>query len=398
MPDLEKPQTLNNEQFEDVLIYFSKSILGKKNEEDLLWDLAKNCIAKLGFVDCVIYTVNTQQNVLEQKAAYGPKSPKDKNIYKPITISLGQGITGMVAVTGKAEIINDTSKDKRYIVDDEQRLSEITVPIATESTIYGVLDCEHPNKGFFTHQHLKMLSTIASICAIKIENVRASKLIQEKKDNLLKIKQEVVELKLKALNTQMNPHFVFNTLNAIQYFITSENKKSALEYLSVFSKLIRFYLKHIEKETVKLEEEMAMLNWYLKLQRLRYDNQFEFEIAIDKNKSSIQAKIPSFILQTVIENIIENAIFNQHKNQTISLNFSINPTNVEVKINYRHSPQIIDKIKYTPEYRKRIMQWQDQIRLLNKINNYSIEKNVTFIKTNTDLSGSNIILKLPNLV
>lgn len=396
MTDLEKPQTLNNEQFEDVLIYFSKSILGKENEEDLLWDLAKNCIAKLGFVDCVIYTINTLQNVLEQKAAYGPKNPKDKNVYKPVNISLGQGITGTVAVTGKAEIINDTSKDERYIVDDEQRLSEIAVPIATENTIYGVLDCEHPNKDFFTQQHLKMLSTIASICAIKIENVRASKLIQEKQDNLLKIKQEVIELKLKALNTQMNPHFVFNTLNAIQYFITSENKKSALEYLSVFSKLIRFYLKHIEKETVKLDEEIAMLNWYLKLQQLRYDNQFEFEIAIDKDSKNADAVIPSFILQTLFENIIEHGIYNQHKNQRISTLFKITRKKVMVNLSYSYDSENELIINYSPEYRERIIQWQNQIRLLNTFKNYTIEKKIIFHK-NSKLPGGNINLILPNL-
>lgn len=396
MTDLVKSKTLDNEQFEDVLIYFSKSILGKENEEDLLWDLAKNCIAKLGFVDCVIYIINRHQNVLEQKAAYGPKSPKDKNLYNPVTISLGHGITGTVAVTGKAEIINDTSKDERYIVDDEYRLSEITVPIATESAIYGVLDCEHPTKGFFTQQHLKMLSTIASICAIKIENVRASKLIQEKQDYLLNIKQEVVELKLKALNTQMNPHFVFNALNAIQYFITSENKKSALEYLSVFSKLIRFYLKHIEKETVTLDEEMAMLNWYLKLQQLRYDDQFQFEITLDKNSENSDALIPSFILQTLFENIIEHGIYCQHTNQKISALFKVTQKNVIVNLSYRYNPNFAKIRNYLPEYRNQVVEWQNQIKLLNTVKNYKIENNITFHK-NGKLQSGNINLILPNL-
>jgi putative methionine-R-sulfoxide reductase with GAF domain len=396
MTDIVKSKTLNSEQFEEVLIYFSKSILGKENEEDLLWDLAKNCIAKLGFVDCVIYIINTHQNVLEQKAAYGPKSPKDKSLYNPVTISLGHGITGTVAVTGKAEIINDTSKDERYIVDDEHRLSEITVPIATENAIYGVLDCEHPSKGFFTQQHLKMLSTIASICAIKIENVRASKLIQEKQDNLLKIKQEVVELKLKALNTQMNPHFVFNALNAIQYFITSEDKKSALEYLSVFSKLIRFYLKHIENETVKLDEEIAMLNWYLKLQQLRYDDQFQFEIALDKSSKNTDASIPSFILQTLFENIIEHSIYCQHKNQKIIALFKITKKNVIVNLSYSYDANSGQSVNYSPEYRERIIEWQNQVQLLNTFKNYKIENKVNFHK-NGKLPGGNINLILPNL-
>ena len=102
-------------------------------------------------------------------------------------------------------------------------------------------------------------------------------------------------------------------------------------------------------------------------------------------------------LQTVIENTIEYAIFNQYKNLTLSLVFSINPLNIEVRISLSHNPHIIKRVKYTPEYRECILQWQDQIRLLNTLNNYNIEKKVTFIKTKTHLSGSNIILKIPNL-
>ena len=92
--------------------------------------------------------------------------------------------------------------------------------------------------------------------------------IQISKENSLNPSEEMVQLKLKAFRSQMNPHFIFNALNSIQYFITSENKKSAVIYLSVFSKLIRFYIKHIEKETVNLADELAMLNGYLRLQKL----------------------------------------------------------------------------------------------------------------------------------
>ena len=256
------------------LFIFPKSLLGKESEEDILWDLAKNCIAKLGFVDCVIYLIDYENNLLVQKAAYGPKNPKDKTLYNPVQILVGKGISGHVAKTGIPEIVNDTSKDSRYIEDDDLRLSEICVPIAHENTVYGVIDCEHPNKGFFTNHHLRMLSAVASICAIKIKSVRANKALLHEQQRLFKIKEEMLELKLKALNSQMNPHFVFNALNAIQYFITSGKRKLALEYLSMFSKLVRYYLKHLEKDVVALKSEVEMLHWYLNLQKLRYDDKF----------------------------------------------------------------------------------------------------------------------------
>jgi LytS/YehU family sensor histidine kinase len=208
--------------------------------------------------------------------------------------------------------------------------------------------------------------------------------------------EEMAHLKLKAFRAQMNPHFVFNALNAIQYFITSENKKSAVIYLSVFSRLIRFYLKHIEEDTVQLSEEIEMLHRYLKLQKLRYNDQFEYTITQDQELSTIDAKIPSFILQTVFENIIEHAIYNQYKNYTIAIGFKITKKRVHLEVGFTYNTSGIEKVTYAPDYRVQLIKWQDQIRLLNDFKNYSIKKKVTF-NNNLTSKGGDIVLSLPNL-
>lgn len=397
MTRLNKKPILTVEQFENLLVYFSNSFIGKENEDDILWDLAKNCISKLGLVDCVIYVLDKQKNILVQKAAYGPKNPKDKNIHNPVDIKLGEGITGSVAKTGNPEIISDTSKDNRYIIDDEQRLSEICVPIAYEDIIYGVIDCEHPEKNFFTNQHLKMFSAIASICAVKIKSIRANNALIKKQQKFLQIKEEMLALKLQALKSQLNPHFVFNAINAIQYFITEGNKKSSLEYLSIFSKLIRFYLKYLEEDLVYLKDEVNMLNWYLKLQELRYSNRFKYTINIDNSSELENTKIPAFVIQTLFENIIEYAIINQYNNQSLNANFKVNNDNVILTIEHKYDAILESEIQYSPEYRTQITKWQDQIQLLNTIKNYNIEKHITLIKDNSLLKGTLITLKLPNL-
>src|SRR5690606_26378510 len=184
------------------------------------------------------------------------------------------------------EIIADTSKDARYMVDDENRLSEICVPIKTDTEILGVIDCEHPRKDYFTPQHLRILSAVASIAAFKIQQVRSEIKIRIEREKLFKIREEMVQLKLKAFRSQMNPHFIFNALSGIQYFVTTSNKQQALTYLSVFSKLMRFYLLHFEKETVFLSNEIAMLGNYLKLQKLRYEDQFDYSLDLESNSSN----------------------------------------------------------------------------------------------------------------
>jgi Putative regulator of cell autolysis len=386
---------LISEPFEDILIYFSKSLLGKENEDDILWDLAKNCIAKLGFVDCVIYILDHDSEILVQKAAYGPKSPKDKTLFNHLEIALGSGITGVVAQTGVAEIISNTAEDPRYIMDDDNRLSEICVPIAHENIVYGVIDCEHPEVGFFSPHHLKMLTAVASICAIKIKSVRANNELTEKKDKLLKIREEMLELKLRALNSQLNPHFVFNSLNAIQYFVTSEKKIPALEYLSTFSRLMRFYLKQLDKDTVSLYNEIDMLHWYLKLQKLRYDDSFEYTITLEKNSDKLEeAIIPAFIIHTLFENIIEHSMFNHHKGQHFNIVFKASAKEVIVDVEYR---ELDSDVANQPEYRNSILKWQDQIELLNTVKGYAIQ-NQSLTVTNGTKEYRKTTLTLPNLM
>ena len=384
---------MNNDQFEDILIYFSKSLLGKENEEEILWDLAKNCIAKLGFVDCVVYLLDDELEVLVQKAAYGPKNPKDYSLHNPVAIPLGTGITGTVAESRVAEIIPDTSLDNRYIVDDDQRLSEICVPIYHEDVVYGVIDCEHPERDFFTKQHLKMLAAIASIAAIKMKNVRSQKALRDEQANLLAIKEEMMNLKLQALNSQLNPHFVFNALNSIQYYVTAEDKKSALEYLSTFSKLVRFNLSHLGTEVVLLEDELKMLQWYLKLQKMRYDEHLEYHINVNDPVGIWDAMIPATLVQTLMDNIIEYAMSSPNHKEVLDIDITIQKEHVVLKISYgdKEMSYLADA---NPQYSERNTRFVDQIRLLNTHKGYTITKEEYF---DPSKKGGVVVLTLPIL-
>lgn len=370
--------------------------MGKENEEDILWDLAKNCISKLGFVDCVIYLIDEEENLLVQKAAYGPKNPKDFTLYQPVAIPLGDGITGNVAKTGEAELVLDTSKDPRYIEDDDNRLSEICVPIAFEDTLYGVIDCEHPEKGFFTERHLKMLTSIASICAIKIKSVRANQELIKKQEKLFQLKEEMLELKLKTLNSQLNPHFVFNSLNAIQYFITTQDTKSALDYFSTFSRLVRFYLKQLGKDSASLYNEIDMLHWYLKLQKLRYDDSFEYTVSIEKNDGDLkEIIIPSFVILLIFENIVEQSNISKVIDQHFNINITTAKESVVLKIEYQ-CKGLEQTGPPKNEYRNEIMRWEDQVDLLNTVKGYRITHS-TSSSSSKGINTKSILLTLPNL-
>lgn len=162
-----------NRETEEAINYFATSSFQSNTQEEILWDIAKNCISKFGFVDCVFYLLNDNKTMLVQKAAYGPKNPENFEIHSPIEIPVGKGIVGSVAATGRPEIVADTSKDSRYIVDDDVRLSEISVPLIYQDEVIGVIDLEHPERNFFLPKHLNILRIIAALASNKIAAARA---------------------------------------------------------------------------------------------------------------------------------------------------------------------------------------------------------------------------------
>ncbi|WP_263452341.1 adenylate/guanylate cyclase domain-containing protein [Hyalangium gracile] len=153
----------------DVINHLAASLLQSQTDvDDILWEVAQGAVAHLGLEDCVIYLFDERRENLVQRAAFGPKNPREREILAPILIKPGAGIVGTVALTGRAELISDTRKDPRYIQDDQARLSELALPIFSQGAVIGVLDSEHSREGFFTEEHLHILTTVASMTAARV--------------------------------------------------------------------------------------------------------------------------------------------------------------------------------------------------------------------------------------
>ena len=165
---------------EQIVNEFATSLYGQNSTEDVFWDIAKNCISKIGFADCVVYQLDEKRKVLLQKAAFGPKNPQRREIANIIEIPLGSGIVGTVAATGKALLVKNTNRDNRYIVDDERRASELAVPVMVDHKIFAVIDSEHPRKGFFTRFHMRVLKKVALICAERISRLLTEERLRSK--------------------------------------------------------------------------------------------------------------------------------------------------------------------------------------------------------------------------
>ena len=184
----------------------AKQLLGKVNLHEIVWTITKVTMKEFGLVDCVVYLKDDSGKYMKQVAAYGPKSPNGKEIENPISLKIGQGIVGYVALTGESEIVNDTSKDDRYVLDDNFRYSEMAVPIIHDNEVIGVIDSEHPDKGFFTEEHLKSVSTVAGLVAAQLKGV-INKEAREKIE--LKLKESEERLRT-IVNSSMDAIITFN--------------------------------------------------------------------------------------------------------------------------------------------------------------------------------------------
>lgn len=179
-----------------VINSFAATLLHYQTDvDDILWDLANQAVARLGLEDCVIYGVNDERTHLLQRAAYGPKNPRGREILSPIYIPWGQGVVGAAAATGRPQRIADTRLDPRYICDDQMRLSELAVPMFHEGQVVGVIDSEHSKAGFFTAWHQDVFTTLASMAAARIARARLDEQLRALNGQLEeKVRQRTAEL------------------------------------------------------------------------------------------------------------------------------------------------------------------------------------------------------------
>ena len=126
----------------------------------------------------------------------------------------------------------------------------------------------------------------------------------------LALQKKMAEIKLESLQSQLNSHFIFNALNAIQNYIFTNEEVKANEYLNKFSRLIRGYLEASKKQFIGLFEEIELLQLYLSLESLRSGEHFEYSISIDDNLDNT-VQIPSNIVQPFVENAIEHGLKNK---------------------------------------------------------------------------------------
>lgn len=275
---------LNNE---DHMLCVIRDITEKKKAEMKLVESEANLNATINNTDLMVWSVDHDFNLIKFNE---PFKKYMKEIYQ---VDPKQGNLLVTEPDGRLRDLRATWVE-RYA----RALSGETVKISDKSN------------GRYFDFSLNPIIDEGKIMGVSIFAEDVTERVEKEKE-LKEALNKIGELKLMALRSVMNPHFIFNALNSIQYFIAQNDRKNALSFLSTFSKLIRGILTNSVHNKIKLAEELEQLRHYIVLERMRFENKFDFDIVVDERLDPESIEIPSLLIQPYVENAILHGLYNK---------------------------------------------------------------------------------------
>ena len=185
----------------------------------------------------------------------------------------------------------EQKKDKIEILEKENEL--VKIKLTRNRLIFGGL--------------LAVLGAVAVILYLR------------NRQNKLKSEKEILDLEQEMLRSQMNPHFLFNSLNSIKLYIINNEKDKAVFYLNKFSKLIRKILNASREKHLSLQDELETMELYINIENIRFSNKIDFHLEIEEGIKPSRINIPSMILQPFLENSIWHGLSSKEEDRKLYL-------------------------------------------------------------------------------
>lgn len=216
------------------------------------------------------------------------------------------------------------------------------------------------------------------------------------------LEKQVSESILKSIKAQMNPHFFYNALNTIQSFIYADDKTSASQYLSKFSKLTRMILEMSEKEKISLREELEALNLYLDIEQTRFGSDLQIEISLNEKLDLDLIRIPSMLVQPYVENALKHGLLHSLGKKSLKLNFDkLENSVLEISIDDngigRQRSKEINRKKNEKHRSFAVEANYKRMEILNRGKSHS-EMSVEYIDKNDgegQALGTTVVLRIP---
>lgn len=178
------------------------------------------------------------------------------------------------------------------------------------------------------------IPALIGIIALLISSAIIYRLNETKKKAVvqLKLSEDLAFAEQQALQSMMNPHFIFNAVNSVQQYIIRNDKKEANKYLTQFARLIRLNLETSKSKYITLEEEIERLSLYLQFEKVRFGDKLEYSITLSPELESDKIYIPSMIIQPFVENAIWHGLIPKSENGHVFINIEKKGTNLIIKV------------------------------------------------------------------
>lgn len=179
----------------------------------------------------------------------------------------------------------------------------------------------------------KIIGIVFLLIIVILITIFFRKRVENKRKAELLLNKTLSELELKALRSQMNPHFIFNSLNAIQYYIVKNKSRQSEEYLAKFARLVRLFFEYSKYDSLTISQEVDLLSRYLEIEKLRFEDKLDYTIEIDEAIDADDVDVPSMILQPIVENAVNHGIFHKKGKGHVSIIFKqIDPHSILVSV------------------------------------------------------------------
>ncbi len=236
---------------------------------------------------------------------------------------------------------------------------------------------------------MALLAIMYYIYSLQISKVRKVEALKTETN------RQLAALEMKALRSQMNPHFIFNSLNSIKYYVIRNETAVASRYLSQFSKLIRRILTNSEADFVKLSEELEMIRLYLEMEQLRFGDKLAYEIQVDERLDTEMIEIPTMLIQPYIENAIWHGIMHKTSSGKLLLSLRESATTserLEITVSDdgigRRKSKELQAMTPVPKKSLGMRLTKERIELLNQFHKKNIELTISDLKPDAEDAGT----------
>jgi two-component system LytT family sensor kinase len=264
-----------------------------------------------------------------------------------------------------------------------------------EARIKGLMTTQKEKEASIRRQRT-ILWTLAAVLIVfafltwaLVRNIR-----QKQKANMV--------IQLQSLRTQMNPHFIFNSLNSVNNFISKNDERSANKYISDFSKLMRTVLKNSDQDFIGLVTEIETLRIYLELEHFRFGDKFDYELQVASNVEPESVQVPPMLIQPYIENAIWHGLRYKEEKGMLWVNFFIEDKKLYCTIHdngigRKKSAEL--KTLHQKTYQSTgIKNTKERIELLNKLHKTNLGIEITDLEENSEAAGTMVKISLPYIM